>query len=451
MNVLAVIFRLLATFSLAALGGFIWLKWDTQTAQSHSFLDEVVSDAYNILQSDKEATWKDISSKKSAFNEVFDANDPVGQNDENPLAEAAETLRSAEDIILRNPDYRDSLDSLTKEYGPESLTWNKESKTWQVNPSAKLNSPASFQDPFSDSVKFPKKDVKKEDGTVIKGVPRGNRLRTVIGMLYKDRHTKFGEISKLRSMIVTRDMELREYQNLYAKEKERKEELEDLNGKLNLQVEELTADLALEKEERKAENEAAEQKENLANQRIASLEEEKIKISQTHEESLAALMDEHQQTIAGLRDEIREAESAGYKRGIDEMVAKQQGGEITEQEDEVAVNPFKPKEDGPPVLTQKDIMIAAQSKTIGEAGVPSTIARIDGKSGMMLIPLGSDRGIEPGHVFTLWKDKRKAARIRVQSSRQGFSLAYILPRFGTPEKLRPGDNVHVVPALEETL
>ena len=96
-------------------------------------------------------------------------------------------------------------------------------------------------------------------------------------------------------------------------------------------------------------------------------------------------------------------------------------------------------------------MIAAQSKTIGEAGVPSTIARIDGKSGMMLIPLGSDRGIEPGHVFTLWKDKRKAARIRVQSSRQGFSLAYILPRFGTPEKLRPGDNVHVVPALEETL
>lgn len=451
MNALAVIFRLLATFSLAALGGFIWLKWDTQTVQTHSFLDETVSDAYSILQSEKEAQWKDISSKKSAFNEVFDANDPVGQNDENPLAEAAENLRSAEDIILRNPDYRDNLDNLTKEYGSDALTWNKEAKTWQVNPSAKLNSPASFQDPFSDLVKFPKKDVKKEDGTVIKGVPRDNRLRTVIGMLYKDRHDKFGEISKLRSMIVARDQELREYQNLYAKEKERKEELEDLNGKLNLQVEELNADLALEKEERKAENEAAEQKENLANQRIASLEEEKIKISQVHEESLTVLMEEHQQTIAGLRDEIREAESAGYKRGIDEMVAKQQGGEITEQEDEVAINPFKPKEDGPPVLSQKEIMIAAQSKTIGESGVPSTIARIDGKSGMMLIPLGSDRGIEPGHVFTIWKDKRKAARIRVQSSRQGFSLAYILPRFGSPEKLRPGDNVHVVPALEETL
>ncbi len=162
-------------------------------------------------------------------------------------------------------------------------------------------------------------------------------------------------------------------------------------------------------------------------------------------------MNEHKETIASLRDEIREAETRGYKQGIDEMVAKQQGVETSDEEEVVAVNPFLPKEDGPPVLTQADIMIAAQSKTIGEAGVPSTIARIDGKSGMMLIPLGSERGVEPGSVFTLWKDKRKAARIRVQSTRQGFSLAYILPRFGNPQNLRPGDNVHVVPETEETL
>ena len=134
------------------------------------------------------------------------------------------------------------------------------------------------------------------------------------------------------------------------------------------------------------------------------------------------------------------------------MVAKQQGGEVTDNDEEVAsINPFLPNEDGPPAMTQAEIMIASQSKTIGESGVPSTIARIDGKSGMMLIPLGSERGVEAGSVFTLWKDKRKAARIRVQSSRKGFSLAYILPRFGNPENLRPGDNVHVVPEIEETL
>jgi hypothetical protein len=452
MNALAVIFRLLSTLSLAGLAGLIWMKWDTQTAQSHSFLDEVTSDAYDILQSEKDTQWKDISKKKSAFNEVFEANDPVGQNDENPLAGAAETLRSAEDIILRNPDYRDSLDSLTKEYGSDALVWNAESKKWQVNPSTKLSAPAGFQDPFSDQEKFPKQDVKKEDGTVIKGVPRDNRLRTVIGMFYKDRHDKFGEIAKLRSMIVTRDQELREYQNLYAKEKERKEELEVEVDQLKVKVAGLEEDLKREKEERQAEKEAAEQKQNIADQRIASLEEEKINIVKRHEESLDALMNEHKETIASLRDEIREADAAGYKRGIDEMVAKQQGGEVMDDDEEVAaVNPFQPKEDGPPVLTQAEIMIAAQSKTIGESGVPSTIARIDGKSGMMLIPLGSERGVEPGSVYTLWKDKRKAARIRVQSSRQGFSLAYILPRFGNPENLRPGDNVHVVPEVEETL
>ncbi|MDG1173382.1 MAG: hypothetical protein P8M67_03705 [Opitutales bacterium] len=451
MNALAVIFRLLATLSLAALASVIWTKWETHTAQSHSFLDEVVSDAFNILQSERDSQWKDISKKKSAFNEIFESNDQVGQNDENPLAEALDTLRSAEDIILRNPDYRDSLERLNKEFGSDALVWNSELKQWKENPAVKLSAPAGFMNPFADEEKFPKQDVKKEDGTIIKGVPRDNRLRTVIGMLYKDRNDKFGEIAKLRSMIVARDQELREFQNLYAKEKQRKEELEDLNGKLNVEIEGLKADLALEKEERMNEKDAAEQKELVSNQRIATLEEEKISITKRNEESLEALMNEHKETMASLRDDIREAESAGYKRGIDEMVAKQQGGEIVDEEEVASVNPFQIKKEGPPVLSQAELMIASKSKTIGESGVPATIARIDGKSGMMLIPLGSERGVEAGSVFTLWKDKRKAARIRVQSSRQGFSLAYILPRFGSPEKLRPGDNVHVVPETEETL
>ena len=63
-----------------------WLKWDNSTSQSHSFLDEVVSDAYTILQSERDKQWSDIEEKKNSFFEIFDANDPVGQNDENPLA-----------------------------------------------------------------------------------------------------------------------------------------------------------------------------------------------------------------------------------------------------------------------------------------------------------------------------------------------------------------------------
>ena len=57
-------------------------------------------------------------------------------------------------------------------------------------------------------------------------------------------------------------------------------------------------------------------------------------------------------------------------------------------------------------------------KKISDIGAPSTIARVDSKSGMLLLPFGTDRGVSQGSVFTVWKDK-EVARIRVQSSRKG--------------------------------
>ena len=364
---------------------------------------------------------------------------------------AAESLANAEKSILKNPDYRESLDSLNMEFGVDTLLWNSESKLWQVNPGKKLTPPASFQNPFSDESKYPKEDVKKEDGSVVRGVPRPNRLRTVIGMFYKDRDDKFKEIAKLREMVVMRDIELREYQNLYAKEKERKEELEDEVGELTVKVAGLEEDLKREKEERQAEKEAAEQKEEQLNRIVADLEEQKIKTAQEHQEFIDTLRNEQKEQLAALQDEVRKADAEGYKRGIDEMIAKQQGGEVEEPDEEVAVNPFLPSEDGPPKLSQAELMLAAQAKTMGETGVASTVGRVNGKSGMILLPLGSERGVLLGNVYTLWKENKKAARIRIQSVSQGFSIAYLLPQFGDPQKLRPGDSVHVVPEIEETL
>ena len=138
-----------------------------------------------------------------------------------------------------------------------------------------------------------------------------------------------------------------------------------------------------------------------------------------------------------------------YNRGREdatqELLAKQSGGEVVDESDKEKVNPFIVKSDVPPVLSQADIVAVTQSSEISEIGAPSTISRIDSRSGMILLPLGIERGVEQGNVFTLWKNQRKAARIKVQSARDGFLLAYILPDFGTPDKLRPGDNVHVVP------
>ena len=205
MKAVAVLLRLLCTISLLGLAGVLWLKWDTQKKQSHAFLDETVENAYTILQSAKEAQWKDVANKKSAVNDVFDANEQIDADAENPLELAIADLRTSEDAILRNPEYRDSLDELYKEFGPDALLWDKEKKAWIANPSVKLDAPAGFKDPFEDETKFPKHDVKKEDGSVVKGVSRQNRLRTVIGMFYKDRHDKFTELNKFRSMLVNRD------------------------------------------------------------------------------------------------------------------------------------------------------------------------------------------------------------------------------------------------------
>ena len=46
------------------LAAFLWLQLDTGTNQTHALLDEVVSDAYTILQSEKEANGKTLLRKK---------------------------------------------------------------------------------------------------------------------------------------------------------------------------------------------------------------------------------------------------------------------------------------------------------------------------------------------------------------------------------------------------
>ena len=105
----------------------------------------------------------------------------------------------------------------------------------------------------------------------------------------------------------------------------------------------------------------------------------------------------------------------------------------------------------PPAINDLDMFSVSQKKQISELGAPSTISRVDSESGMMLLPFGVERGVSQGTVFTVWKDKREAARIRVQSSRDGFLLAYILPRFGEPQNLRPGDSIYIIPEEEQNL
>ena len=62
------------------------------------------------------------------FNDVYDANDQVDPSEDNPLSLKVDALRTSEDAILRNPDYRDSLDSTALEFGPDALLWDSVAK-----------------------------------------------------------------------------------------------------------------------------------------------------------------------------------------------------------------------------------------------------------------------------------------------------------------------------------
>ena len=454
MKALAVIFRLLSLFALVGLAAFIWLQWETEKAQKNAFLDDQVSNGYAILQSTKEAQWKDISVKKSAFRDVFLDNQPVGLNDENPLENALNDLRTSENIIWRGKDYRGEYDKLSMQFGPNTFFWNAEKKTWEPNANAKPEGIAELKDPFSDEKKFPKEDVKLDDGSVIPAVPRENRLRTVMGMLYRDRNDKQTEISGLRSQIVERDLGLRESQNLFNDMKTQKEEWESKSNDFELKLQNTEADLAEEKKLRKDEKEAAEQQIMVLNDNIAGLEQQKIDTRKKHTAEIDSIKEEHGTKVSQLTREIQLADAAGYQRGIDEMLAKERGG--TEGLDETAkvdANPFNKKEDGPPQLPSETAKEETTELTdmMSEYGIPSSIARIDSRSGMLMLPIGSDRGMSQGEIFTLWKGKKEAARIKVQSTQKGYSIAYILPRFGEPNRLRSGDLIQVVPQSKNTL
>jgi hypothetical protein len=424
---------------------------ETRNLQKNVFLDQQVKNGYLILQSSKEAQWKNISGKRSTFGEVFDDNQPVGLNDENPLSEALSNLRSSEDAILRNPDYRDALEAHSMEFGANTFIWDSESKIWKSNPAVKAESIASLKDPFSDEKLFPKEDIKKEDGSVIPGVSRENRLRTVLGMFYKDRHEKFSEIGKLRAMIVERDEALRESQNLFDKMKEQKEDWERKSGEFEVKLGQTEADLTAEKAERKSEKEASDQQIIVLNNNIAGLEQQKLDNEKKHIAEIDLMKAEQGEKIKALGKEITLADAAGYKRGIDEMVAKQTGGETLENGTELAANPFNTDDSGPPMVPDGTVEKITEMNEINEFGVTSTIARIDSRSGMLMLPIGSDRGLSAGEVFTLWKGQKEAARIKVQSTDKGFALAYILPRFGEPNRLRPGDLIQIVPEKKKTL
>ena len=108
-------------------------------------------------------------------------------------------------------------------------------------------------------------------------------------------------------------------------EKIKEQNLKD-KKKLNTEITSLKNELKKEKELIKKYKEAAEQQITVLKNNIEQLEKQKQEIQKIHEAEIEEFMGNYNAKLQSIRREVIRADAAGYKRGIDEMLARQQGG-----------------------------------------------------------------------------------------------------------------------------
>ena len=457
MNAVAVLLRLFSLFGLVGLALFLWLEHESYIAQDEAFLKEQLENGYEVLQSSKETQWKNVKDKKQAFMDVFDANEPVSSvNEPNPLTEAANELKAAEDAVLKKKDYTAKLDAVTREFGQGSFIWNSEANSWDgADPKkspilkAEPESIGNLKNNFAD-IDLYKENQTDENGNFKPGVSHHNRLRTLLGKFYKARKDTLSELYSSRQMTADRDRALRESQRLYDNMKEEKEKWEASSRDFELKFQSSQADLANEKEERQQEKEAFETEVKGLKDLTAQLEKEKQDLDQQRIAQIDELKANHGLEVNKLRTDVGIAEKRGYQNGIDYMMKQQTGSNVVSDGNKTK-DPFSgliATDEKLPLAPSGDVTTLEE---VSKYGLATSIARIDKSSGMLMLPVGSEKGIARGGIWTIYKAQEPAARIKVQSAAKNYSLAYILPRFGNPSSLRPGDVIQVVPQTDKTL
>ena len=108
-------------------------------------------------------------------------------------------------------------------------------------------------------------------------------------------------------------------------EKIKEQSLED-KKKLNYEITSLKNDLKKEKELIKKYKEAAETQITVLKNNIEQLEKQKQEIQKIHEAEIEEFMGNYNAKLQSIRREVIRADAAGYKRGIDEMMAR--GGRV---------------------------------------------------------------------------------------------------------------------------
>ncbi|MEC8043434.1 MAG: hypothetical protein VX130_02440 [Verrucomicrobiota bacterium] len=153
-------------------------------------------------------------------------------------------------------------------------------------------------------------------------------LTSIVGFLlgafvFPQENQKLNEkINTQKQEIESLSQESSDYQSLFANMKEEKEEWENKANELTKNNSNQDQKLKKSQKERKLEKEAAYAQFKELNSVIATLEQQKHNLMKVHTAEIDELVLKYKQELESKRKEILLAESAGFKRGVNETLAR---------------------------------------------------------------------------------------------------------------------------------
>jgi len=282
-----------------------------------------------------------------------------------------------------------------------------------------------------------------------------NKLKTAFGKLYWDRNLLLSKFSKLRKDTLKRDEDLQKAMiDLIATRQsalnfEKKSDY--WNDEYKAKDSELIKTVA--QWEKKMASKQTEL--DLANTNYKNSEEERRKSDENWQKTMDDSKANYETQLQNKDREAIAAEQRGYETGRAEAIKEFKGELATDEKPE---NFFDDPNSAPvpapaqtPVATPTSPNMTGENGTMapglqGEqyTGIVTNVARISARDGIIILPVGSEEGLTPGSMFTLIKEGKQAARIKVTQITPTYCIANILPQFGDPRRLRPGDQIQVI-------
>ena len=434
----------------------------------YSIFDEQTSSAYQVLQADPESEpkWTTKDDGDALYEDTFENGDPLVVLNDQELRKAAMgklELRYPDPEKDQDengvPDIKEQLPAAVRALETQDIYDDKEQLTLteaesQVDGAVKTLQDQQYRTNVLDPVR---KEFSSKGEEVISNRKNPfadtstetyqNKLKTAFGKLYWERDQLFKEISSLRKKAVARDEHLQETQKRYIAKGIENENFEAQSQHLQLNLQDTQTELELTKKNWAEEKDALEQKVKTTEEILRSTEDAKKEADEEWRAKMEETRTDYENQLKEKERETIAAEQRGYTRGREEVLQetgqKLAGAEKPE-------NFFAPPSTAPAVPQQP---ILANTNTSAIAGglndqnvnaIVTNVARISARDGVIILPIGSNRGMVLGGTFTLVHNGKQAARIKVTQATDTYCVANILPKFGDPHRLRPGDQIQII-------